>query len=138
MTKRKYHRSTRSDVISKRLKTIIWDDRIGLDVGSIECPCCGHNQITQSDFHCGHIKPESLGGSTRRNNLFPVCCQCNLSMATRNMRDFMFDQFNRKLNDIIKEYLDYKEHVSKMVKVFKPGKCKNILKRDIQIVIDTF
>jgi len=39
------------------------------------------NDITVFDFHVGHDKPESRGGTLDINNLKPICARCNLSMS---------------------------------------------------------
>ena len=39
------------------------------------------NFINVFDFHVGHDKPESKGGTLNLDNLFPICARCNLSMS---------------------------------------------------------
>ena len=39
------------------------------------------NEINVFDFHVGHDKPESKGGSLCVSNLKPICARCNLSMS---------------------------------------------------------
>jgi len=39
------------------------------------------NEINVFDFHVGHDKPESKGGSLDISNLKPICARCNLSMS---------------------------------------------------------
>ncbi len=39
------------------------------------------NDINVFDFHVGHDKPESLGGTLDVSNLKPICARCNLSMS---------------------------------------------------------
>ena len=39
------------------------------------------NDITVFDFHVGHDKPESKGGTLDIDNLRPICARCNLSMS---------------------------------------------------------
>jgi len=39
------------------------------------------NNITVFDFHVGHDKPESQGGTLDIANLKPICARCNLSMS---------------------------------------------------------
>lgn len=120
--------------ISKRLKTMVWDHRIGLEIGSTECPCCGHNKISQSEFHCGHIEAESEGGTLNKLNLLPICCQCNLSMATVHMKTFMFQQFGRKINDVINEYQLNKRLVSGIFKAIKTKKTKIQLMKIVEFL----
>lgn len=40
------------------------------------------NEINVFDFHVGHDKPESKGGTLDINNLKPICARCNLSMSS--------------------------------------------------------
>ena len=39
------------------------------------------NTINVFDFHVGHDKPESKGGTIDIDNLKPICARCNLSMS---------------------------------------------------------
>ena len=41
------------------------------------------NQITPFTYHVGHNIPESKGGETTINNLFPVCAKCKVSMSNK-------------------------------------------------------
>ena len=51
------------------------------------------NTINVFDFHVGHDKPESKGGSLNVDNLKPICARCNLSMSN----NFSIKEWN-KLN----------------------------------------
>lgn len=75
--------------ISSTLKRKVWDTYIGQTIGQHKCLCCNLTDITQLSFHCGHIVPESKGGETTLSNLLPICQNCNSSMGTKNMIDFM-------------------------------------------------
>ena len=75
--------------ISSTLKRKVWDTHIGQTIGQHKCLCCNLTEITQLSFHCGHIIPESKGGDTTLTNLRPICQNCNSSMGTKNMIDFM-------------------------------------------------
>ena len=44
------------------------------------CP----NTITVFDFQSGHNIPESKGGKTIVDNLYPLCARCNVSMGDRH------------------------------------------------------
>jgi len=83
--KQKYHKKS----IPKSLKKLVWDTYIGESVGMSLCLCCKHQQIRQIEFHCGHIKSEVNGGNTDLKNLRPICAQCNLSMGTMDMKEYM-------------------------------------------------
>lgn len=43
------------------------------------CP----NILTVFDFQAGHDIPESKGGATSPDNLYPICARCNTSMGNR-------------------------------------------------------
>ena len=51
--------------------------------------CCTVTDITQMSFNCGHIIAEYNGGESIVSNLKPICQNCNSSMGTKNMEDFM-------------------------------------------------
>jgi hypothetical protein len=75
--------------ISSTMKRLVWNKNIGEEIGKAKCWCCKSTDITQSSFHCGHVVAESKGGHTQVNNLKPICQNCNSSMGTRDMNDFM-------------------------------------------------
>ena len=52
------------------------------------------NDITVFDFHVGHDKPESEGGSLNIDNLKPICARCNLSMSN-NYTIKQWNNFNK-------------------------------------------
>ena len=110
--------------ISKRLKTMVWNYRIGSYIGLTLCPCCNDNHISQSEFDCGHIKAESKNGSLKLNNLLPICRQCNLSMGNINMRRFMQTQFKRNLDKVLLRYESNKITIFKIFKILMSKKCK--------------
>lgn len=83
----------RKTAIPKILKMIVWDKTFGRHVGIARCPVCDHCEISQMDFHCGHIIPECEGGPTNADNLLPVCIKCNLSMAKRHLTEFKTTHF---------------------------------------------
>jgi len=75
--------------IPKSVKKMSWDKWIGPNVGRTKCLCCKHQEIRQIEFHCGHIIAEVNGGHTIVDNLKPICAQCNLSMGSMNMNEFI-------------------------------------------------
>jgi hypothetical protein len=75
--------------ISATLKRLVWNKWIGEEIGKSKCLCCKITDITQLSFHCGHIIPECNGGELILSNLKPICQNCNSSMGTMNMDDFM-------------------------------------------------
>lgn len=76
--------------INKSLRYQVW-----ITYGSAEslftaCYCC-EKQIEINAYHCGHVMASAHGGRSKLANLRPVCASCNLSMGTKNMRDFIVD-----------------------------------------------
>lgn len=53
------------------------------------------NDITVFDFHVGHDKPESEGGTLNIDNLKPICARCNLSMSN-NYTIKQWNNFNKQ------------------------------------------
>lgn len=87
--------------ISKSLKTAIWDKYIGKNKRSAYCICCVNVEIKIEDFHAGHIIPESYGGKTDETNLLPICGQCNGSMGSLNMNDYVKSQFHNNYSNFV-------------------------------------
>jgi hypothetical protein len=75
--------------ISATIKKLVWNTNIGEEIGKSKCLCCKSTDITQLSFNCGHIIAEANGGETIVSNLKPICQNCNSSMGTKNMNDFM-------------------------------------------------
>jgi hypothetical protein len=75
--------------ISAAVKRLVWNTNIGEDIGKSKCMCCESTDITQLSFNCGHIVAEAKGGATIVSNLKPICQNCNSSMGTINMNEFM-------------------------------------------------
>jgi len=71
--------------ISKTLRTQVWDKFIGIKIGLIKCPNCKVYDISQSNFECGHVFPESKGGKIVLDNLRPICSDCNKSNGIKEM-----------------------------------------------------
>jgi hypothetical protein len=71
--------------IPPNFRMLVWDKNIGLDKGKSLCLCCKKREITQMDFHCGHIISEANGGKLHVDNLLPICAVCNYSMGTENL-----------------------------------------------------
>lgn len=67
--------------IPKALKEQVWKQTFG-DRFKHKCyiKWC-KNEINVFNFHVGHDIPESKGGETRINNLYPLCSRCNTSMG---------------------------------------------------------
>ena len=75
-----YESMKRKTTIPKALREQVWLSNFG---PTFETKCYVHwcsNIINVFDFHCGHDKPESVGGLLEITNLKPICARCNLSM----------------------------------------------------------
>ena len=84
-----YEKPKKKKPISAAIKRLVWNTHIGEDIGKHKCLCCKTTDITQMSFNCGHIIAEANGGEVIVSNLKPICQNCNSSMGTRNMNDFM-------------------------------------------------
>lgn len=71
------------------IKKLTWNRYIGENIGKAKCYCCQLTDITQISFHCGHDISEHNGGKTTVDNMKPICQNCNSSMGTQNMSEFM-------------------------------------------------
>ena len=97
--------------ISKALKYKIWNKYIGSKNGEVYCISCVENKINMMNFECGHIIPESKGGETTQDNLLPICGLCNKSMATKNMNEFIKENFPENIKNFNKKkYISSKSH----------------------------
>lgn len=79
----------KKQVISATTRRLVWNIHIGEAIGKAKCMCCGVTDITQLAFNCGHIVAEAKGGATIVSNLKPICQNCNSSMGTKDMNEFM-------------------------------------------------
>lgn len=77
--------------ISSKLRNDVWNKYIGKEIGLSNCLCCKLNIIEKgsSFYHCGHVISEKNGGKTNIENLKPICSDCNLSMNSTNMDEFI-------------------------------------------------
>ncbi len=75
--------------IPQAVRTACWDKWIGREKGVAKCLCCNINEISQSNFACGHVVSDHNGGEITVENLKPVCTSCNSSMGTKNMDQFV-------------------------------------------------
>ena len=71
------------------VRKIVWNTYIGKDNVKGKCLCCNGEDITSTNFECGHVKSEKNGGEVSIDNLRPICSSCNKSMGTNDMDEFM-------------------------------------------------
>lgn len=121
--------------IPESLKIQVWDYWIGKNIGLEHCLCCRVNEITQRSFVCGHIESEYNGGSLSVSNLKPICANCNSSMGTTNMNEFIEKyQLNKHKTEnveqciIVKEILE-DETDEKLIKKSKDKDNKYVVKK---------
>lgn len=84
-----YEKPKKKKAIPSAIKKLVWNTHIGEDFGKSKCLCCKTTDITQLSFNCGHIIAEANGGEIIVSNLKPICQNCNSSMGTKNMNDFI-------------------------------------------------
>jgi DNA-sulfur modification-associated/HNH endonuclease len=72
--------------ISRTLRLKVWEKRCNDKING-ECFCCAE-QISITNFDCGHTVSVKDGGSTDIDNLEPICRSCNLHMGTMNMNSY--------------------------------------------------
>lgn len=95
-------KKSRKAHIPSTVRNSVWNIYIGTTSKTGKCFCCSTEIISTANFHCGHVISEKNGGKVTIQNLRPVCAQCNTSMGTTNMEDFMvtygFDKSKEMLN----------------------------------------
>ena len=90
MTRKKKKDKKKKATIPKAIREQVWLQTFGKEFEhSCYITWC-QNQITVFDFHVGHNKPESRGGTLSICNLKPICARCNLSMSN----NFTINQWN--------------------------------------------
>ena len=77
--------------IPKALREQVWIKIFGKNYESKCYISWCSNNITVFDFECGHNIPESKGGRTIIENLYPICSRCNKSMSS----EYTIDEWNR-------------------------------------------
>jgi 5-methylcytosine-specific restriction endonuclease McrA len=85
--------------VPKKVRDDSWNKYVGTDKGEAPCLCCRTTKISKSEFHAGHVISEAKGGPTTVENIRPICSGCNLSMGTRDMREFVQTHYPKNLAD---------------------------------------
>ena len=85
--------------VPKKVRDDSWNKYVGTDKGEAPCLCCRTTKISKSEFHAGHVISEAKGGQTTVENIRPICGPCNLSMGTRDMREFVQAHYPKNLSD---------------------------------------
>lgn len=79
----------KKEPIPAAIKTLVWNKWNGEKEAEAGCYCCRVTSISMRHFHCGHVISEKHGGGVTIDNLRPICANCNLSMGSMNMMDFI-------------------------------------------------
>ena len=79
----------KKDKIPTAVRKIVWNTYIGKEIITGKCLCCNAEDISSTNFDCGHIKSEKNGGEVNIENLRPICGNCNKSIGGNNMDEFM-------------------------------------------------
>ena len=79
----------KKEKIPAAVRKIVWNTYIGKDNSAGKCLCCDAEEISSTNFECGHIKSEKNGGEVNIENLRPICGHCNKSIGGNNMDEFM-------------------------------------------------
>ena len=74
--------------IPAAVRKIVWSTYIGNEKSG-KCLCCSIEEISNTNFECGHVKSEKNGGDSSIENLRPICGHCNKSVGSKNMDEFM-------------------------------------------------
>ena len=133
-------------VVPKTLKNKIWE-KFYDKLAEGNCYCCGIS-LHITSFHAGHIIAEIKGGEMHIDNLRPICKQCNSSMGTNNMDDFIKTfksvHFNRtdnneKLNEIEKEEIEDEKTKTRNDDIkFIMDNCTNVPREIAEDIVDNY
>ena len=85
----KQRKSKKKEPIPAAIKTLVWNKWVGEKVAEAGCYCCRVTSISMRHHHTGHIVSEKNGGKCTIDNLRPICANCNLSMSSMNMNEFI-------------------------------------------------
>jgi 5-methylcytosine-specific restriction endonuclease McrA len=96
--------------IPKAMREAVWIRHVGKEFQhkclTKWCP----NTMTVFDFQTSHNIPESKGGETSIDNLYPLCGRCNQSMGNQ----YTFTQWNQAASQKMGFF-------QRIVKCFKPS-----------------
>jgi 5-methylcytosine-specific restriction endonuclease McrA len=95
----KVSKSKTNRTVPKKVRDDSWNKYVGADKGEAPCLCCRTSTISKSEFHAGHVISEAKGGLAIVENIRPICGGCNLSMGTRDMREFVQAHYPKNLVD---------------------------------------
>jgi hypothetical protein len=79
----------KKEAIPAAVKTLVWNKWVGEKEAETGCFCCRVTTISMRHFHCGHVVSEKHGGKCTIDNMRPICANCNLSMGSMNMNEYI-------------------------------------------------
>jgi hypothetical protein len=88
--------------IPKKVKNDSWDKYIGNKYGEALCIVCRVTSINAKDFEAGHIISEKNGGLINIDNILPICSQCNKSMGSKNMDEYIKNNYPKNYENFKK------------------------------------
>ena len=88
--------SKKKEAIPATVKTDVWNAYIGKENGEGDCYCCKKKCLTQRNFEAGHVISERDGGEPIVDNLRPICRECNGSMGSQHMENFIQKYYPNK------------------------------------------
>ena len=100
--------TTRRKNVSKAVRSKVWNIYIGSIHGECKCIVCNNNTITQNNNEAGHILSVKEGGKDTEDNIIPICGECNKSMGSKHMREFISETFPNNLKTFDKALKDKK------------------------------
>lgn len=101
-TKLKGTKIKKKQTIPKKVKDDSWDRNIGSSVGEVLCIVCDMTKINSKTFEGGHIISEHNGGQVNIDNILPICHQCNLSMGSVNMNEYVEKYHPKNMGNFVK------------------------------------
>lgn len=87
--------SDASKAIPKAVRNAVWIEHCGR-VFDAKCLCCGLENISVFNYHCGHVLSRKNGGLATTDNLRPICASCNTSMGSTQMDQFIAQYFKHE------------------------------------------
>jgi len=92
----------RKKKIPHKLKKDSWYKYIGEDILKRNCIVCNINELRNDNFEAGHIISEYNGGVISIDNIIPICSQCNKSMSSRNVDDYIKEFYPNNYENYLK------------------------------------
>jgi len=126
----------KSKKIPSAVRKIVWNTYIGKDNPTGKCLVCNSEDISHTNFECGHVKSRVNGGDVTVDNLRPICGNCNKSIGGNDMDEFM-NKFKIKKPenwDGFKPQVDSENTQKKRTVKLKGG---DILEADIDFQVDS-